>query len=202
MNRQNSEVALWILPADTLCFSPAYIIFVTGINIIIHLVTQVINLKFVSLLLFYNSHPLVLSIWCQEMVTATLLAQGLGQLSLVPSAVLSSFQFNFYTVVKMIFLNLRNDHIISPPQKPLMTAPAYTRECKLLNMTEDPVSSSNLPFFPPWPHLLWPTYAPDIPKGFMFSECVLHSCFWIALEISPFLFPILLPVPPPPIGFV
>lgn len=84
-----------------------------------------------------------------QVVTANLLAQGLGPLSLVPSAVASSFQSNLYTVVKIIPLNLRNDHIISPPQKPFMTAPAYTIESKLVNMIEDPVSSSKLPFFPP-----------------------------------------------------
>ena len=121
-----------------------------------------------------------------QVVTAILLAQGLGPLSLVPSAVPSSFQSNLYTVVKIIPLNLRNDHIISPPQKPFMTAPAYTIESKLVNMIEDPVSSSKLPSPPsPWPHLLWPTYAPDTPNDFMFSECVLHSCFWTALEVSP-----------------
>lgn len=36
-------------------------------------------------------------------------------------------------------------------------------------------------FQPPcffWLHFLWPTYAPDTPNNFMFSECVLHSCFY------------------------
>lgn len=204
MNRQVSEIALWILPTDTLSFSPAYIIFVNGINIIIHLVTQIINLKFISLLLLQFTPPGSVHLMSRvsfflQVVTATLLAQGLGPLSLVPSAVPSSFQSNLYTVVKIILLNLRNDHVISPPQKPFMTAPAYTIESKLVNMIEDPVSGSKLPSPPPLASFtlthLCSRYTKCVHVLRMCPPLMLLNCF---RNLPLFLFH-----PPfPPIGFV